>query len=121
MPRFVQQQCNTCQYTEETEKPLTFFKDELEEAVCCTRCPDGVMQEVPALFQIQKPFKPAPVPLKKLLPDGILPDDVRAAFAEELFDPCSCGQHAPAELYEHSQECHNRLHSFIKNQDAHQN
>ena len=118
MPRFIQQKCTTCQYTEEIEKPLTFFRETPEPPVWCPQCSDGMMQKTPALFQISTSFKPAPVSLQKLAPDGILPDDVRQAFAQELFDPCSCGQHAPADIDEHSQECRNKLYSFVQNPDS---
>ena len=116
MPRFIQQQCHTCQYTEEIEKPLTFFKDIDDQEPSCPTCLEGTMREIPSLFQVLKPFQPSRVPMPKITPEGILPQEVRQAFAEELFDPCSCGQHAPAGIDEHSEQCLNKLHSFVKNQ-----
>ncbi len=123
MPRQIDLQCPKCGFVEEVQKEITFFEDEEPEQNPCPNCEYAYRMELPPLVSIhlQQQKDPPAVPKKppKLSPDGVMPEDIRRAFAKELFDPCSCGDHAPADLDEHEADCHVRQHTFMnkKNQE----
>ncbi len=118
MPRLIDLQCPECAFTEEVEKTMSFFEDEFPEENPCPRCGYTYRQELPPAVTLhlkpEKDYVLTPQRPKKLLPDTILPDDIRRAFAKELFDPCSCGGHAPADIDEHAPDCHVNNHSFMQ-------
>lgn len=118
MPRQIDLECQQCGFIEEVQKEVEFFVDDELTPNPCPRCEFPFRSEIPASVSIHMNNK-AELPLnpkrpKRLTPEGIMPDDVRQAFAKELFDPCSCGDHSPADLDDHEKDCHNRLHTFVK-------
>lgn len=118
MPRQIDVQCPKCGFVEEVLKEVIFFEDEESLRNDCPQCEYPYRVELPPLINIhaqpQKEPSKFPKKIPQLTPDGILPEDVRRVFAKELFDPCSCGEHAPADLYEHEEDCHVQQHSFIR-------
>ena len=118
MPRQIDLQCPQCGFVEEVEKEIVYFEDDETKRNLCPECHYPYRVELPplvnihALSSLDRSPKP-PKKLPKLTPEGILPEDVRRVFAKELFDPCSCGQHAPADLDEHEADCHVLQHSFM--------
>ncbi len=120
MPRQIDLKCSKCGFIEEAQKEIIFFEDEESTKDPCPECHYTYRIELPPrvnihLVQSADLSKKLPKKLPKLTPDGILPEDVRKIFAKELFDPCGCGEHTPADLDEHDADCHVQRHSFMEN------
>lgn len=120
MPRQIDVQCPKCGFVEETLKEVIFFEDEESMTDVCPECDYPHRTALPPRINIRvKAAKdPSPYPQKPhRLSTGMLPQEVREVFAEELFDPCSCGDHAPADLLQHKEDCHVQQHSFMKEEN----
>ncbi|MBF0279259.1 MAG: hypothetical protein HQM13_15800 [SAR324 cluster bacterium] len=122
MPRQIDLKCAKCGFVEEVQQEILFFEDEEPRKNPCPECQYPFRMELPPRVNIHTEAladssQKLPKKLPKLTPDGILPEDVRKLFAKELFDPCSCGEHAPADLDEHDADCHVQNHSFMKNKE----
>ncbi|MBF0349533.1 MAG: hypothetical protein HQM11_00785 [SAR324 cluster bacterium] len=119
MPRMIDVLCPHCGTVEEIDKEMDYFEDE-DAPVECT-CPDcGYLyrRELPPLVRLhlQKESVRTALTHKWKLADETtpLPEEVRKLLAKELFDPCSCGDHAPADIDSHEPDCHVHGHSFMK-------
>lgn len=118
MPRLTDVYCPDCDFSEEIQKEMDVFQEFTSTLPPCPRCGKTYRFEKPAVFNIVS-GRPVPATRKprfsfRLASDKPLSQDVRILLAKELFDPCSCGDHAPADLFEHQPDCHVNRHSFMQ-------
>lgn len=123
MPRRIDICCTQCGLIQEVQKEMDVFQDlDGKTDYPCPECGEVRCIELPPLVSIHLQNKTnihEQPPLKRKLSsiDTPLPDEVRKALADVLFDPCSCGKHAPAEIDQHETDCHVHNHSFMKKEE----
>ncbi|MGK5094717.1 hypothetical protein WDW89_22235 [Deltaproteobacteria bacterium TL4] len=119
MPRWIDICCPECGTIQEVRRDMNCFVDVQGAEIPCPDCGCLHCKELPPLvnLQIRKFYEPKGPRKKISLADEKtpLPNEVRQLLAKELFDPCSCGEHAPVDLEGHEAECHVNKHSFMKN------
>lgn len=125
MPRLIDVGCPDCGLIEEVLQEKPIFVDEDQPSVPCPQCGSTQRKELPPVVQFWlKERKRIKKPVRSLLKrdDQPMPEEIRHILADILFDPCSCGAHAPKEanLMEHEPECHVNNHSFMKNREKQQ-
>ena len=119
MPRQIDVQCPKCGFVEQTLKEIVFFEEEASLRDVCPQCAYPHRTPLPPRVHVSTTKTPSP-PLQKCprwSAPKMLPEEVRKIFAEELFDPCSCGSHAPSDLLQHDEDCHVRQHSFMQEEN----
>lgn len=101
MPRFMDMHCASCGYQDEVQKDFLVFKDP-ETGSACPSCGKSFFFEKPSSVHLRVTREGV---LRQRtthsLSGSLIPQEVRALLSHELFDPCSCGAHAPGDLKDH--------------------
>ena len=117
MPRLATVECLACGYQEDIARGISFLDDQENSFPACPECISTDRRELFAEVNVWTMGEKKPIKYKArtmIRPSGAMPEEIRKAFAQELFDPCSCGAHAPADLFSHDPDCHVNKHSFLR-------